>query len=166
RNTLLKSAGRNRRANLPTLDIWDDHLARAGGAIMAARRRLLDDLAPHLEKAYVMVAASAAHDRQLARGAYRPSFDVEGIDDSPDALAAAMADHLHHRRPDELDRGVSLIGPHRDDMTLHLGQLPAKGYASHGESWSLALALKLAAFDLLRSDGDDPILILDDVFAE
>ena len=70
------------------------------------------------------------------------------------------------RRDDELDRGVTLVGPHRDDLVLSLGPMPAKGYASHGESWSFALALRLAAFELLRADGDDPVLILDDVFAE
>lgn len=166
RNTLLKSAGRNKHANLPTLDIWDDHLARSGGVIMDARRRLLDDLAPHLEKAYLTVAASATQDRQSARVAYRPSFDTGGVEVNPETLATAISEQLQHKRGDELDRGISLIGPHRDDMTLTLGQLPAKGYASHGESWSLALALKLAAFDLLRAEGDDPILILDDVFAE
>src|SRR4029077_11551843 len=80
---------------------------------------------------------------------------------------------LAERRKDELDRGLSLVGPHRDDLLLTLApagstgeQLPVKGYASHGESWSFALALRLAAYDLLRADGDDPILVLDDVFAE
>ena len=73
---------------------------------------------------------------------------------------------VERRRDDELDRGISLVGPHRDELALALGDLPAKGYASHGESWSFALALRLASFDLLRDDGDDPILILDDVFAE
>ena len=166
RNTLLKSAGRNRHANLPTLDIWDEHLARSGGVIMDARRRLLEDLAPHLEKAYLTVAASAAQDRQLAQAAYRPCFDIAAVAANPESLSAAISEQLQHKRAEELDRGISLIGPHRDDITLSLGQLPAKGYASHGESWSLALALKLAAFDLLRAEGDDPILILDDVFAE
>ena len=73
---------------------------------------------------------------------------------------------IEARRRDELDRGITLVGPHRDDVVLSLGDLPVKGYASHGESWSFALALRLAAYDVLRADGDDPILILDDVFAE
>jgi DNA replication and repair protein RecF len=85
-------------------------------------------------------------------------------------LAEQLLEELERRRKDELDRGISLVGPHRDDLVLTLGsataRLPVKGYASHGESWSFALALKLASYDLLRSDGDDPILILDDVFAE
>jgi DNA replication and repair protein RecF len=80
-------------------------------------------------------------------------------------LTAAMRERVAERRGDELDRGMTLVGPHRDDLVIHLGPAPAKGFASHGESWSLALALKLATFALLRGDGEDPILILDDVFA-
>ena len=89
-----------------------------------------------------------------------------------DLLAAALLSELSRMRPTELERGVSLVGPHRDDLTLTLGQLPAKGYASHGECWSYALALRLASYDLMREDGDgvagggDPVLVLDDVFAE
>ncbi|PZA18846.1 DNA replication and repair protein RecF, partial [Modestobacter versicolor] len=81
-------------------------------------------------------------------------------------LAAALRDRVAERRKDEVDRGITLVGPHRDDLVLHLGPAPAKGYASHGESWSFALAVKLACFALLRNEGDDPILVLDDVFAE
>ncbi len=81
-------------------------------------------------------------------------------------ITDALMAEVERRRDDELDRGITLVGPHRDELQLALGDLPAKGYASHGESWSFALALRLACFDLLRDDGDDPILILDDVFAE
>jgi DNA replication and repair protein RecF len=97
---------------------------------------------------------------------YKPS--VEGVQDlrDPDDIAKALLDEIGRRRREELERGISLVGPHRDDVLLSIGALPAKGYASHGESWSLALALRLAAFALLREEGDDPILILDDVFAE
>ena len=77
-----------------------------------------------------------------------------------------MVEAMARRRPDELDRGVCLVGPHRDDLLLDVGSLPSRGYASHGESWTLALALRLASYDLLRADGDEPVLILDDVFAE
>ena len=84
---------------------------------------------------------------------------------SVEELTAAMRERVAERRSDELDRGITLVGPHRDDLVLHLGPAPAKGFASHGESWSLALALKLATFALLRGEGEDPILILDDVFA-
>lgn len=166
RNTLLKSAGRRRDADLPTLDIWDENLARVGGELMAARIALLAALAPYLASAYVQVAADAATDRQVATAVYRPSFEIETAEVDAPSLTVALLAELGRRRRDELDRGVSLAGPHRDDVTLTLGELPAKGYASHGESWSFALALKLASFELLRADGDDPVLILDDVFAE
>ena len=166
RNALLKSAGRRRDAELPTLDIWDENLARVGGELMAARIALLANLAPYLAAAYIQVAANAATDRQVATAVYKPSFELDtALVDAPSLTAALLAE-LALRRRDELDRGVSLVGPHRDDMTLTLGELPAKGYASHGESWSFALALKLSSFELLRADGDDPVLILDDVFAE
>lgn len=166
RNTLLKSAGRRRDAELPTLDIWDENLARVGGELMAARIALLAALAPYLASAYIKVAANAAADRQVATAAYRPSFEIDEEAVDAESLESALLAELSRRRRDELDRGVSLVGPHRDDVTLTLGELPAKGYASHGESWSFALALKLSSFELLRADGDDPVLILDDVFAE
>jgi DNA replication and repair protein RecF len=84
-----------------------------------------------------------------------------------DQLREEMLAALEEARPREVERGVSLVGPHRDDVVLTLGELPAKGYASHGESWSFALGLKLAAYQLLRHDlGEDPVLVLDDVFAE
>jgi DNA replication and repair protein RecF len=81
-------------------------------------------------------------------------------------LAESIRAGIERVRRAELERGVCLIGPHRDELELRIGELPARGYASHGESWSLALALRLAAFGLLRSDGEDPVLMLDDVFAE
>lgn len=166
RNTLLKSAGRRRDVELPTLDIWDDNLATVGGELMAERFALLESLAPYLAKAYVQVAAQAAENRQSATAVYKPSFHVEPEARDSASLRLSLLAELAVRRRDELDRGVSLVGPHRDEVTLTLGELPAKGYASHGESWSFALALKLASFELLRADGDDPVLILDDVFAE
>jgi DNA replication and repair protein RecF len=101
--------------------------------------------------------------------AYRSSFELpvqEGAAPDRSALAESILAEVDRRRGDELDRGISLVGPHRDELTLMLGPLPVKGYASHGESWSFALALRLASYDLLRAGGDDPILILDDVFAE
>ncbi|MCW1958604.1 MAG: DNA replication and repair protein RecF, partial [Mycobacterium sp.] len=95
-----------------------------------------------------------------------PSVDVEpGSSDIP-ALEAALLEGLARRRTAELERGVCLVGPHRDDLELRLGDQPAKGFASHGESWSMALSLRLAAYELLRSEGSEPVLILDDVFAE
>jgi DNA replication and repair protein RecF len=173
RNSLLKSAraaGRGARDSaLQTLGVWDAHLARLGGEIMAARLHLVDELNPVLAKAYEAVARGAA--REDATLAYRPSFDA-GEETDPHALTEALLAELERRRADELDRGMSLVGPHRDDLLCSLATMPVKGYASHGECWSFALALRLASYELLRSPGggpgpvDDPILVLDDVFAE
>ncbi|MBW9207718.1 DNA replication/repair protein RecF [Mumia sp. zg.B53] len=166
RNSLLKSARRSGHGRgLETLDVWDDQLATYGGELLAARLALLDELAPYLGEAYRDVAASAAAERTTAAAAYKPSFELPDTRDR-EVLRVAMSEQMRERRRDEIERGVSLVGPHRDDVVLSLGDLPAKGYASHGESWSYALALRLASYDLLRADGDDPILILDDVFAE
>lgn len=169
RNTLLKSArsGRytNRQVDLSTLDIWDDKLATLGGELVAARIALLHDLAPFLVESYRTVATRAAADRQDVTATYRGSVPTD--DASPAGVREALLAGIEERRRDELDRAVTLVGPHRDEVELAIGALPAKGYASHGESWSLALALRLASFTLLRDDdGDDPVLILDDVFAE
>jgi DNA replication and repair protein RecF len=190
RNALLKSAqpllrrGSRRRSPRPgeepvdearasalhTLDIWNDHLATVGSQLLYARLRLLRDLAPYLAKAYDEVSAAQSD----ARVAYRSSLREAAAD----AIAAGEVPELEDLRSEllatleevrerEVERGVSLAGPHRDDLVLSLGDLPAKGYASHGESWSFALGLKLAAYQLLRHDlGEDPVLILDDVFAE
>jgi len=166
RNSLLKSARHSGRGtNLDTLDVWDGQLAAYGGELLAARLALLDSLEPYLGEAYRAVAASATAERTKAVATYKASFVLPDSRDR-EVLREAMADELVLRRRDELDRGISLVGPHRDDVVLSLGSMPAKGYASHGESWSYALALRLASYDLLRADGDDPILILDDVFAE
>ncbi|SFC91236.1 DNA replication and repair protein RecF [Nocardioides terrae] len=170
RNSLLKSSrtGRgDRELLLSTLTVWDDHLARTGSEILAERLALTDALQPYVGKAYETVARGASRDDAVI--AYRPSFDLDGATTQPE-LEKAIHAELGRRQRDELDRGVSLVGPHRDDLLLSIGageqHLPVKGYASHGESWSFALALRLASYDLLRADGDDPILILDDVFAE
>jgi DNA replication and repair protein RecF len=98
---------------------------------------------------------------------YRSSLPEDAaLTSDRDVLSAALVAALAGVRNQEIERGVTLVGPHRDDLVLGLGELPAKGYASHGESWSVALALRLAAYDLLRADGGEPVLILDDVFAE
>lgn len=162
RNSLLKTARMSRGA-LDTLGVWDDHLARTGAELLAERLALVDALRPYVGKAYETVARGATRDD--ADIEYKPSFDLEGRTGHEELTEALLAE-VERRRPDEVDRGVSLVGPHRDELLLRLGELPVKGYASHGESWSFALALRLASYDLLRADGDDPILILDDVFAE
>jgi DNA replication and repair protein RecF len=168
RNALLKSArGRRGSVDLSTLDIWDDKLATLGGELVAHRLTLLADLSPLLASAYLDVAAEAPTDRRDVRATYKPSVDLPAdATGDPAAVRSALLDGIERRRRDELDRGISLVGPHRDEAILEIGDLPAKGYASHGESWSLALALRLASFALLRDEGDDPVLILDDVFAE
>lgn len=172
RNSLLKTAGgrhgtRRNEAALATLEVWDSHLATVGSELLAARLGLVAALLPHIARHYADVAQSVPKPGggNEAHAAYKASFELEGAT-AKEALADGLLAAVEERRNDELDRGVTLVGPHRDDLTLSLGPLPAKGYASHGESWSFALALRLAAFELLRADGDDPVLILDDVFAE
>jgi DNA replication and repair protein RecF len=167
RNTLLKSlAGRTRSVGAGseaagTLEVWDAHLARAGGELLEARLRTLADLGPHVAKAYADIAP-ANNDATVEYKTSIALADQAGREELAALLVAAMAE----RRSEEIQRGVCLVGPHRDDIVLSLGMLPAKGYASHGESWSFALALKLGSFQLLRADGVEPVLVLDDVFAE
>jgi len=167
RSTLLKSAGPARRSGgaLATLDVWDEHLAETGSTLLAARLDLVDALSPHLTAAYAEIAPESS-DADLG---YRWSLGDQAADlgeRDPGVLRSALLVEMARRRDAELDRGVCLVGPHRDDLELLLAGGPAKGYASHGESWSFALALRLASFQLLRSDGVEPVLILDDVFAE
>ena len=168
RNTLLKSLSGRSRSGPPsggdagsTLDVWDSHLARAGAELLEARLLTLSDLAPHVAKAYADIAP-VNNDATAEYKASIPLGDQTGRQELAGLLLTAMTE----RRSEEIQRGLSLVGPHRDDITLSLGLLPAKGYASHGESWSLALALRLGSFHLLRADGVEPVLILDDVFAE
>jgi DNA replication and repair protein RecF len=168
RNALLKSAAaaRGRALDLGTLEAWDAHLAATGAELLAARLRLVAALTPLTEKAYDQVSSGGGP----AALAYKCSLgpEAELVADRA-ALTGALLDGLARVRAAELERGVSLVGPHRDDLVLSLGPLPARGYASHGESWSFALALRLASYELLRADGAegaDPVLILDDVFAE
>jgi DNA replication and repair protein RecF len=168
RNALLRSAylarktGGNRGGDLSTLDVWDTHLAQHGAQLVRARLDLVAALAPHVAKAYAAVSASRSH----ARIAYSPSFPLPDASSAQADIEQALLAALGEARKQEVERGVTLVGPHRDELTLTLGELPAKGYASHGESWSYALALRLAAYDLLRDDGVEPVLVLDDVFAE
>ncbi|WP_406007918.1 DNA replication/repair protein RecF [Streptomyces sp. NBC_00637] len=165
RNTLLKSAALARRhggrsMDLSTLDVWDQHLARVGAELLAQRLDLIAAIQPLADKAYEQLAPGggpvALEYKSSAPGEAHTREDLYG------QLMAALADV----RKQEIERGVTLVGPHRDDVVLKLGQLPAKGYASHGESWSYALALRLASYDLLRAEGNEPVLVLDDVFAE
>ncbi len=184
----------SRETVMSTLDVWDAHLARAGAELLVAREHLVAALRPHVESAYSAVAG----ERGPATIEYRRSFGAAATlrsgqqGDEPDGggaaasgedpsarggtghaervrdTAAALRAALAEVRDSELDRGVCLAGPHRDELELGVRGMPARGYASHGESWSLALALRLASFDLLRGGPgrEDPVLILDDVFAE
>jgi DNA replication and repair protein RecF len=159
-----------RASALHTLDVWDSQLARFGGQLLAGRLRLLADLAPHLVRAYADVSAGQSEAKVQYRSTLREptaatvaAGELLEADDLEKELVATFAD----MRDQEIERGLTLVGPHRDDVALSLGPLPAKGYASHGESWSFALGLKLASYQLLRTDLDeDPVLVLDDVFAE
>ncbi|QGQ17947.1 DNA replication/repair protein RecF [Cellulomonas sp. JZ18] len=189
RSALLKSAAaavRSRAgADLRTLDVWDAKLAQTGAQVVVARQALVAALRPRTADAYRQVS-SGQGELEIA---YRSSVDAALGDDvdpggTSDAVPAATVEErllqaMARLRSKEIDRGVSLVGPHRDDLVLTLGDLPAKGYASHGESWSVALALRLASWTLLTHGFDDaggwaadwgpdgePVLILDDVFAE
>lgn len=192
RNTLLKSAAMARRhgsrsgggrgVDLSTLDVWDQHLARTGAELLARRLELVAALQPLADEAYEQLAPGGGpvgleyrSTADAAGPAEGDALEAGAVDSAPgggaevpsaqvllDRLTAA----LEAARPREVERGVTLVGPHRDELLLRLGALPAKGYASHGESWSLALALRLASYALLRQDGPEPVLVLDDVFAE
>jgi DNA replication and repair protein RecF len=171
RTALLKSAGARghlrgaaRESVTATLDAWDAQLARAGAPLLTGRMRLVAALRPHVAAAYD--AVSGDHSGEGSATSYRACVDAISPDDQPSVIEAAILKALAGVRASELDRGVCLVGPHRDELELSIGGLPARGYASHGESWSLALALRLASFALLREGGEDPVLILDDVFAE
>ncbi|MGW0806222.1 DNA replication/repair protein RecF [Nonomuraea sp. NPDC002799] len=170
---------------LSTLEVWDAHLAKHGAELLKARLELIEALRPLVAGAYAGLAPSSApatlaYRSTLSTGEVtgegavedevpgeRGSFDAQTLStDLGKTLEERLRERLLEVRSAELERGVTLVGPHRDDLILGLGDLPARGYASHGESWSFALALRLAAYDLLRADGGDPVLILDDVFAE
>ena len=165
RNSLLKTmSGKGGRAPDPyaedTLTIWNDQLAAIGAEVLSARLDTLTALMPFTAAAYADIAPT----NNVATATYRTALETSTTDRGE--LAAALRQEMDRRHGEEVARGVSLVGPHRDDVELVLGELPAKGYASHGESWSYALALKLGGFQLLRADGIEPVLILDDVFAE
>jgi len=171
RNALLKTAFLARRSgggDMRTLDVWDSHLARVGAELLSARLGLVEALRPRVQTAYRAVAVGGEGTRGETTLEYRSSLGEAQPEGSRDRelLAAALLSELARVRPQEIERGVSLVGPHRDELVLGLSGLPVKGYASHGESWSYALALRLASYELLRADGGEPVLVLDDVFAE
>lgn len=186
RNTLLKSARQTgaKGSALSTLDAWDQSLISYGAEIIAARVDLIERLRPHLFAAYQSIAIANNEPKILIKSSLLSANVAHYLDELEDGNDTVEAEFLktgeraeieelfrlklQSVRPKELERGITLVGPHRDDLVLLLGTLPAKGYASHGESWSYALALRLASIELLRNEtrSGDPILILDDVFAE
>ena len=197
RNALLKSAraGKFSTGHEATLDVWDQHMARAGAELLHARLELVDRLQPHLKNAYAQLTDGSKEATAVYRSTLQDSLDDDGATSRPadsrpaDGTAADEAapaedlrllsvEQLTDRyiqafaaaRRKELERGISLVGPHRDELELVLGSAPAKGYASHGETWSMCLSLRLASYyvmlDDARTGGSPPILILDDVFAE
>jgi DNA replication and repair protein RecF len=162
RSALLKTArAGSRGGDLSTLDVWDGHLARHGAALLAGRLELVAGITPLAVEAFAEVAPSS----DPIALAYRSSAEGE-LPGTVAELEALLLDELARVRRQEVERGVCLVGPHRDDLELRLGDGPAKGYASHGESWALALALRLASYRLLCDDDVEPVLVLDDVFAE
>ena len=154
RNALLKT-----RASLTSLEPWDQQVAKFGAEIIAARLSLLTEFNPYFSKNYANISAE-----KPAHITYKSSIDNPSVNSQENY--SAFINTMMERRNQELDRGLTLVGPHRDDLILNLGDHLVKGYASHGESWSIALSLKLAAYELLISGGSKPILILDDVFSE
>jgi DNA replication and repair protein RecF len=179
RNSLLKTAGvargSAREAALGTLLVWDEQLARLGAELTHARLELVAALRPYLGEAYATVAKGSTRDdakisyAARTEGIYRSDTSADSEPEpipTQESIETTLLLAIGQRRNEELARGITLVGPHRDELICEIGTLPVKGYASHGESWSFALALRLASYDLLRAEGDDPILILDDVFAE
>ena len=179
RNSLLKTARATgtKGSALSTLDAWDESLVKFGSEIVQARLSLLERIKPHLTEAYQAIAITNNEPSILMKSSLLGNQVVDDFEDTElEYLTTAelqkvpdlYREKLSAVRNKELERGITLIGPHRDDLVLLLGDLPAKGYASHGESWSYALALRLASAKLLSQESKtgDPVVILDDVFAE
>jgi DNA replication and repair protein RecF len=208
RNALLKSGrtGKFTAGHEATLDVWDQHMARAGAELLHARLELVERLQPHLKNAYAQLTDGSKEAAAVYRSTLQDTLDDDGAgaisgarpadgtaaetgagtDAATAAVPSVLAEDLRllsveqlteryiqafaASRRKELERGICLIGPHRDELELVLGSAPAKGYASHGETWSMCLSLRLASYyvmlDDARTGGSPPILILDDVFAE
>jgi DNA replication and repair protein RecF len=169
RNSLLKAmSGRAaaRSSAGDTLELWDERLVALGAELVAARLDSVARLEPLYADRYASLAASVSQVRLAYRSAVEPDWATGQGPRDPDQIAARLSEAIVQRRDEEIARGLSLVGPQRDDLVLELDGLPVKGYASHGESWSASLGLRLGSFDLLRQDGVEPVLILDDVFAE
>ncbi|MBC7402070.1 MAG: DNA replication/repair protein RecF [Microbacteriaceae bacterium] len=170
RNTLLKTARASGTTRLPTLEIWDERLIEFGSKIIEARGQLVAELTPEVTSAYLDIVgddhrATLASTLSIDDASQQEVGRQEPL--SADVAAGQFRAALERVRRAEVDRAMTLVGPHRDDLVFGLNGMGARGYASHGESWSFALALKLACARVLRSGATgDPVLVLDDVFAE
>ena len=160
KNALLKSAGRRKlsESSQTTLDVWNEQFISHAVALTTSRLQSLDRLQPFIDSHGKMISG----DTEPLQVSYSSKWLIDTTSDIETQLRTA----LQERANEEIERGIALVGPHRDDLDIQLSNIPAKGYASHGQSWSIALALRLATFNVLREHHDDPILILDDVFAE
>jgi DNA replication and repair protein RecF len=163
RNTLLKSLGRRTPSNQAraTLDAWDEQLIQSGSEIIFSRLQNINKIKPHISEFGTAISGNTEPLFLSYSNTWLPPEVT-----NKNEIADLFKTELETRNKDEIDRGATLVGPHRDDLSIQLSSMPAKGYASHGQSWSIAIALRLAAFKTLREHDDDPILILDDVFAE
>ncbi len=167
RNALLKSS--NRENIDSTLDVWNEQLAQLGAEITHTRIQFIRDIKPFMRDRYHSISGgeNAVSESKISityQSKYLSESEIELL--TQDEIKTQILKQLDVRKKDELIRGITLVGPHRDELFIKLGELPIRGYASHGECWSAALALRVASADVLRADGSEPILILDDVFAE
>lgn len=175
RTALLKSlsgrSGSVREAAHSTLGVWDEQLIELGAELTSARLELLQRLRVHVQKAYAQVAHGGRCELHYEARSFKnlETPAIEHILESRQSIADGLKNQIEARRNEELARGLTVVGPHRDDIAMSINELPAKTHASHGECWSLALALRLGSLELFRETADqsgDPVLILDDVFAE
>ncbi len=154
RNTLLKT-----RAPENALAPWTEQLINLGAQLSAERVALVEALNPY-------VAANYANLNEVKPAVISYKSSTDGLSTNTEENSQLLTARQVDVARQEIERGVSLIGPHRDDLHLQLGDFPAKGYASHGESWSMAISLRIGSYNLLKSEGAEPVLILDDIFAE
>ncbi len=154
RNTLLKT-----RSPQSSLVPWNEQLISLGSVLTTERIRLCESLNPWSAQNYLNLDEVRQLEISYKSSTKKLSSDLE-------VNKSILQNRLEELQYEEVERGVTLVGPHRDDLHLQLGDFPAKGYASHGESWSVAISLRLGAFNLLKSEGAEPILILDDIFSE
>ncbi|MCH7668850.1 MAG: DNA replication/repair protein RecF [Acidobacteria bacterium] len=162
RNTLLKQGGR--ATDLLTLDVWDERFCLAGARVLLHRLRLLTLMGGPLRKSYATVSSADA----VLGWRYDSSWATGCTPNTPqEEVAMMLRDALLARRERDMDMRVTSVGPHRDEPTFLLDDRTTRNQASQGEQRSVALSLRLAAYDLLEERfGQPPVLLLDDVFSE